>query len=387
MAESAAVLQFLKRSTGGRRRVEREQSATRAVVAAVLAGGLAFSVSFFPLPSDDARLLDLLPPENEISEWFAPRGKATVGRLVAVASTIELADLVKLTELVEGKSHDLPAYVLPILVQSYGLPMVVHILELAKANSTSPEALPALRVAAGGGGRSAPAVPADSPPALILLLQLLASVFPQNVDASVWERVAEALPQFSQLISSLKSQVALTAPVPVSTMTLRSVPLPPPPSPPPPAPAPGEAASPPPSASSSIAPNTWSAPPSPVVTIAESTQYTIVPLEPSTPSLALTSIPKTSIPDTYAPEPPSPSASVPNTPDPAGVDTGAGDETNEPSAGSENGATRDPEPDPHAGSNNDGDSENENSNAGNESHDNQSQEGPSNDSGSDPSSG
>jgi hypothetical protein len=376
-ADSASVVQFVKYSTGGRRRVEREQSATRAVVAAVLAGGLAFSVSLFPLPSDDARLLDLLPPENEISELFAPKGKPTVERLVAVAGTIKLADLVKLTSLMEGNSHALPAYVLPTLVQRYGLPMVVHILELAKANSISPEALPGLHLAAGGEG-GAPAVPADSPPALILLLQLLAGVFPQSIDASVWDRVAEALPQFGQFISGLKSQFSAAIPGPTS-MAKHPVPLPPPPSLPP---APSESASPPPSAMPSFAPNTWSAPPSAVVTIGESTNYTSVPLEPSTPSFT-----PTSIPDTYTPEPPSPSPSAPNTPDPTGVNAGIGDGTTEPGVDPDDGVTPDPGPEPHAGSNIDGDPGTGNSDVGNESQNNQSQDGSSDDSGPDPSSG
>jgi hypothetical protein len=383
MSKSAVVMEPLKLSTNGRRRVEREQSATRAVVAAVLAGGLAFSVSLFPLPSDDTRLLDLLPPENEISEWFAPSGKATVGRLVAVAGAIELADLLKLTELVEGEPRDLPTYVLPTLVQSYGLPMVVHILELAKANSIPPEALPALGGASGGGGSGGPAVPANTPPDLLLLLQLLGGVFPHDVDADAWRWVAEALPGFGELVRALQSQLAMPATDPVTTMTQRSVPAPlPPPPTPSSAPVLSESASPPLFASPSLAPNTWSASSSSVVTITEPTHYMSVPLEPSAPSFTPTSIPAS---DT--PELPGPSGSAPNTPGSTGAETGNGDETNEPSADPENDAIRDPEPDHHAGPTNDDDLGHEDGNDGDHSHENQSQDSPSNDTGSEPPSG
>jgi hypothetical protein len=116
----------------GRRRAGPERPANRAVGAAIVAGGLALSVSLYPLPGGP-RLLYPFQPEQETSTQSAKVVESTFLNVTFVDfATLKLPDLVKLVE--------------------YGLPDVVRSLQLL--GSLGPLGHSSPGVSGGGGGDS-----------------------------------------------------------------------------------------------------------------------------------------------------------------------------------------------------------------------------------------
>lgn len=107
----------------------RERSANRAVGAAIVAGGLAISVSLYPLPGE-SQLLELFSPKHQLSELPKLVDSRLIGRKLPDFSTLELPDLAKLIELLNHNFPDFPTDALLDLVTTFGLPDLVKALEL-----------------------------------------------------------------------------------------------------------------------------------------------------------------------------------------------------------------------------------------------------------------
>ena len=138
-----------------------ERFANRAVGAAIVAGGLAFSVSLYPLPGE-SQLLDPFPPKHELSEVPKSVDFKFVNRKLPDFSTLELPDLVKLVDLLNHTLPDLQADALLDLVKTYGLPDLVKSLELLESVESLRHSFPGF---SGGGGGGSPDVPTDVLPA------------------------------------------------------------------------------------------------------------------------------------------------------------------------------------------------------------------------------
>lgn len=179
----------------GRRHGRSERSANRAVGAAIVAGGLAFSVSLYPLPSD-SQILDGLPsPDHELTEFPALIKEAAVDNDISDASELQLTDLVKLAELFDDDILDVPPVILLELVKTYGLPDVVKSLEFIKSLAPTTEHF--FDVAYSGGGASANAAP-NALPGIVILLEYLMHYFPSVPGCGLLELITRILPTFMQ---------------------------------------------------------------------------------------------------------------------------------------------------------------------------------------------
>ena len=114
--------------TGGWHRGRPERSSHRAVGAAIVAGGLAFSASLYPLPGE-SQLLELFPPKHEVSEFPKVVDFKFLNHKFPDLATLELPDLVNLVELLNHNFPDFPTDALLDLVKTYGLPDLVTSLE------------------------------------------------------------------------------------------------------------------------------------------------------------------------------------------------------------------------------------------------------------------
>jgi hypothetical protein len=178
---------------GGRRRAGPERPANRAVGAAIVAGGLALSVSLYPLP-DGPRLLDLFQPEQKSSSESA---KVIKSRFLNVTfpdfSRVKLPDLVKLAAL----NHDFPDFGtdgLLNLVTTYGLLDVVKSLQLLESLGPVRHSFPGF---SGGGGGGASGVPGEAWPALMVLLEFLEQNPPDLSGGGLWDFITNAFPKLA----------------------------------------------------------------------------------------------------------------------------------------------------------------------------------------------
>jgi hypothetical protein len=179
----------------GRRRGEPERSASRAVGAAIVAGGLAFSVSLYPLPGK-SQLLELFPPKHELSEFPQLADARLLNRELPDFSTLELPDFVKLVELLNHNFPDLRTDALLDLVKTYGLPDLVRSLELVKSLGSLTQSFPGFSGGGGGGGGGSADVPPNVLPALVMVLQFLKQNLPDSSGhglSVVLTNVAQAL--------------------------------------------------------------------------------------------------------------------------------------------------------------------------------------------------
>jgi hypothetical protein len=179
----------------GRRPGEPERSASRAVGAAIVAGGLAFSVSLYPLPGK-SQLLELFPPKHELSEFPQLADARLLNRELPDFSTLELPDFVKLVELLNHNFPDLRTDALLDLVKTYGLPDLVRSLELVKSLGSLTQSFPGFSGGGGGGGGGSADVPPNVLPALVMVLQFLKQNLPDSSGhglSVVLTNVAQAL--------------------------------------------------------------------------------------------------------------------------------------------------------------------------------------------------
>ena len=174
--QTSASRSSMKHLESGRHHDAPERSASRAVGVAIVAGGLAFSVSLYPLPGESPTL-KLTPPKHELSESPKTVDLEFVNSKLPDFSKLELPDLAKLAGLVSHTFPDLPVDGLLGLVKTYGLPDLVKSFELlqsvAPMMSFEPSSHSVLSLSGGGGGGGGglpPAVPTDVLPAWVTLL-------------------------------------------------------------------------------------------------------------------------------------------------------------------------------------------------------------------------
>jgi len=174
----------------GRRRSGPERPGGRAIGVALVAAGLALSVSLYPLP-DGPKLFDLLRPDQESSSKTSKVDDSTVTKFaISDFTTVELLDLVKLV----GLNRDFPDLAtgdLLGLVTTYGLSNVVKSLEVLHSFSPPPTNFPS--PSGGGGGGSSGAV-GETWPALMILLEFLEQNAPNPSGFSLWDVATSILP-------------------------------------------------------------------------------------------------------------------------------------------------------------------------------------------------
>ena len=98
------------------------------IAPAIVAGGLAFSASLYPLP-DQSKLLELNPPKRELSVLPKVVDIKVLNNKFPDLPMLELPDLVNLVELLNHNFPDFPTDALLDLVKTYGLPDLVTSLE------------------------------------------------------------------------------------------------------------------------------------------------------------------------------------------------------------------------------------------------------------------
>jgi hypothetical protein len=178
----------------GRRRAGPERPANRAVGAAIVAGGLALSVSLYPLPGAP-RLLDPFQPEQATSTQSAKVVESTFLNVTfSDFSRLKLPDLVKLVAL----NHDFPAFGtdrLLNLVTTYGLPDVVKSLQLLDSLRPLGHSFPGF---SGGGGGGASDVPREAWSALMILLEFLEQNPPAvSGGGGLWDVITNVFPKLA----------------------------------------------------------------------------------------------------------------------------------------------------------------------------------------------
>jgi hypothetical protein len=182
-----------------------ERPASRAVGAAVVASGLAFSVSLYPLP-DGPQLFDLFAPNDGSSSESSKVVNARFLKLRFVdASKLNLPDLAKLAALTNGLPDSATRGLLD-LVTTYGLPDVVKALEVIQSFAPLTHSFPAV-IGLGGGGGSWGA-PVQVWPALMWLLDCLRLNPPVLSTLGLVEVVATLLPKLAQSLGIPQAQTA-----------------------------------------------------------------------------------------------------------------------------------------------------------------------------------
>jgi len=174
-----------------------ERPANRVVGAAIVAGGLAFSVSLYPLP-DGPSLLDPFPPNHESS---SDSQKVAGARFVSYKNsgsfTLKLADMVKLVAL----NRDFPGFGadrLLDLAMTYGMPHVVRSLQVLDSLGPFGHSFPRVSPAGVGGGGGSWDGPGELWPALILLLDFLEQNPPSvSGGGGLWHLITNAFPNLA----------------------------------------------------------------------------------------------------------------------------------------------------------------------------------------------
>ncbi|MBB5165289.1 hypothetical protein HNP02_005263 [Mycobacterium sp. AZCC_0083] len=188
-----------------------ERPANRVVGAAIVAGGLAFSVSLYPLP-DGPNLLYPFPPNHESSsDSQKVAGAKFLSYKNSGSFTLKLADMVKLVAL----NHDFPGFGadgLLDLAMTYGLPNVVRSLQLLDSLGPLRHSFPSVSRGGGGGGGGSSDVPGDLWPALMLLLDFLEQNPPSLAGGDGLRDLITNV--FPKLAVSLGIPLAPTAPSP-----------------------------------------------------------------------------------------------------------------------------------------------------------------------------
>jgi hypothetical protein len=173
----------------------------RAVGAAVVASGLAFSVSLYPMP-DGPKLSDLFAPKGGSSSESSKVVDARLLNLRFVdASKLNLPDLAKLAALTNGLP-DSATRGLMDLVTKYGLPDVVKALEVIQSFAPLTHSFPAIIGLGGGGGSS------WGSPVLMWLLDYLRLNPPVLSNLGLVEVVATILPKLAQSLGIPQAQTA-----------------------------------------------------------------------------------------------------------------------------------------------------------------------------------
>jgi hypothetical protein len=191
-----------------------ERPANRVVGAAIVAGGLAFSVSLYPLP-DGPRLPNPFAPNRESSSDSQRLGGAKfVSYKNSGSFTLKLADMVKLVAL----NHDFPGFGadgLLDLAMTYGMPDVVRSVQLFGSLGPLMHGFPS---ASRGGGGGPSDVPGELWPALMWLLEFLEQNPPSLSDGDGLRDLLTNV--FPKLAVSLGIPLAPAAPPPEAQVSV-----------------------------------------------------------------------------------------------------------------------------------------------------------------------
>lgn len=329
----------------GPRRRSSDNSTSRAVGAALVAGGLAFSISLYPLP-DGPQLWDLLAPTQEASSAPAKVIQASFLNLeLPELDTLDVPDLAKLAAL-SGDPTALPTSELLDLAMTYGMPDVMRALGLIQSYSTLAQSFPAF---SGGWGGDTSSVPLDVWPALVWLLEYLQQNPPQLSNVGLIEMITTF---FATVAPAL--DISKTQPAPLIEVQSTAVDVAPPPTEVAPAPVPFEAAA----YTPVSTPTEYSITPTAEAAIVPATEVTIVSVTEVTlaPTTEMSASPSTEASASAEAEPPpstlaessgtthEPSNSVASEPDPPNSDSpsspvgGAGADSPDNNDGSPGGA-------------------------------------------------
>jgi hypothetical protein len=193
----------------------RERLPNRAVGAAIVAGGLVFSVSLYPLPAGP-QLLDLFTP----SHVFEPvRESVSESRKVVDStflryqfsdfSTLKLPDLVRVVDL----NDQLPGFAtggLLSLVKMYGLPNLVKSLDVLQSLGPLHMTVGFSGGGVGGGGGSSVGA-VDVWPALMILLEFLKQNPPDPSGGELWDFITNVFPKLAAPAPPPEARVAVAA--------------------------------------------------------------------------------------------------------------------------------------------------------------------------------
>lgn len=171
-----------------------ERPANRVVGAAIVAGGLAFSVSLYPLP-DGPNLPDRFSPNHQSTSDSQRVASANfLGYTNTGSFTLKLADMVNLVAL----NHDFPGFGadgLLDLAMTYGMSHVVRSLQVLDSLGLLRHSLPS--VSRGGGGGSSD-VPGELWPAVMLLVDFLEQNPPsRSGGGGLWDLITNVFPDLA----------------------------------------------------------------------------------------------------------------------------------------------------------------------------------------------
>jgi hypothetical protein len=209
----------------GGRHIRSDRSAHRAIGAAIVAGGLAFSVSLYPLP-DQSQLLELYPPKGALSDFPKLIDVKSANHKLAAITADGLSDFPKLFDFLNTNFQDFPTAGLLDLVNTLGLPASATSLDVLKSLESFQHTFPGASGGGGGGGGGSAGIPVDVLPALLVWLEFLQQHFPTLGLADVLTNV---LPAFGKLFAVAIPSAPTAS---VGTMSIAAAPVAPAPPPP-----------------------------------------------------------------------------------------------------------------------------------------------------------
>ena len=242
-------------TTAQRQWLERDDLRSRARIlgAAIVAGGLAFSVSLYPTPEQSAPLDLWRQDRGGLSSGLPSRIAAAAGdqitdftNQITGLTNLELPALVQLAGILHDTFPTVGADVLLAAVQEHGLPEVIRALEIVASAQLPPQAAATLLAGAGagagagtgagaGGGAGAGAGASPTTPPLTLpdfgvLLEMLMHQLPAYMVRGISDIIATLLPtmvssaEFQQMAQVLSAVAPVPVMVPSPSVTIQPPP-------------------------------------------------------------------------------------------------------------------------------------------------------------------
>ncbi|RZT25333.1 hypothetical protein EV589_1065 [Mycobacterium sp. BK558] len=278
-----------------------ERKSARALIAAIVAGGLAVSAVLYPTPGEVPFIGSLDAPSADHASGLPGRVESISTNYAAAFEEVGLQQLLQVVNIFRENPHAMSVDTLVTLTNTYGLRNVVQVLAAVGVTgvvSRSPSEIFGGAVGGGGGG-SLTALPGTLPEWALLLEFLLHRLPAQFLDSlpAVISRMLPALDPvgIQSVMTSLTAVAALSPPIPVPA------PAPAPSAVPMPVDAPGPA----PSTVATVAPPAPSEIlPSPTTTVETPTaSVTYAPPAPTPTEVPTSSEPEPSLSPTEANEP------------------------------------------------------------------------------------
>lgn len=219
-----------------------ERRASRSLIAAIVAGGLALSASLYPKP-DELPIVDRLNVPGidgvlDISEHI----ESILMKHVAEFDGVSVGELLKAAEVLEGQPNVVPVKMLLALTETFG---IRHVLEGLERIAVTADILRTQTIVFGGGGGGADGSPLMVLPKSlsewVLLLDMLLHRTPEQLLDRLSYAITRLLPQLADpvVLQRLTSTVAAAPTIQAFTVegVVTSPPsIAPPPPPPPPSP-------------------------------------------------------------------------------------------------------------------------------------------------------